>query len=397
MKVNQVVILAGGLGTRLGKITKKIPKPMIRINKKTFIEHLIKNFSRYGIKKVLILTSYKSKIFFKNYNNKKLFNVMVTCHNEDDLKGTGGALLDAKKKIEKYFYLCNGDTFFDVNYLNFINSLNKKNLISVGICRVKNKTRFSGIAIHKDKISKFDATNSNYVNAGYYLVNKKIFSILKSNIKKFSFENYLIPKIISKKKATFTFFDKSNFLDIGVKKDLLKASIFLKNKENKKAIFLDRDGVINFDSGYVHKIKNFYWLPKIIQSIKYFNDNNYYVFVVSNQSGVGRAYYREKDVVLLEKYIQDELIKNGAHIDEFQYSFYFKNSTIKKYRMNSSLRKPNIGMFNKLKKKWSFDPKKSFMIGDQLTDINFGKKSGLKTFDINNYYSVMDIIKKNFL
>ena len=101
--------------------------------------------------------------------------------------------------------------------------------------------------------------------------------------------------------------------------------------------------------------------------------------------------------MLLEKHIQDELIKNGAHIDEFQYSFYFKNSTIKKYRMNSSLRKPNIGMFNKLKKKWSFDLKKSFMIGDQLTDINFGKKSGLKTFDINNYYSVMDIIKKNFL
>lgn len=396
IKVYQAVILAGGLGTRLGEITRKTPKPMIKINKKPFIEYLIKNFSRYGVSKILILTSYKSKYFFQKYNNKKLFNVKITCHNENEPKGTGGALLHAKKKLDNYFFLCNGDTFFDVNYLNFIKNLNKKNLISVGICKVKHKKRFSGVSINKDKITKFDAVNTNYINTGYYLINKNIFSLLRSNITKFSFEKYLIPKIILKKKVTFTLFNKSNFLDIGVKKDLKRAPTFIKKKENKSAIFLDRDGVINFDSGYVHKSQNFQWLPKIIQGIKYFNDNDYYVFVVSNQSGVGRGYYKERDVLILEQYIKDTLVDNGAHIDEFQYSFYFKKSKIKKYRLNSNLRKPNLGMFKNLKKKWPIK-KKSYMIGDQSSDIDFGRKSGLKSFNINNYKNILHIIKKNNL
>ena len=85
----------------------------------------MKNFSRFGIKKILILTSYKSKIFFKKYHNKILYGIKIQCHDEKKAKGTGGALLDAKKKLDNFFYLCNGDTFFNINILNFNLSLKK--------------------------------------------------------------------------------------------------------------------------------------------------------------------------------------------------------------------------------------------------------------------------------
>ena len=96
-RINQAVILAGGFGSRLGNITKKIPKPLIKVNGIPFIEYIMKNFSRFGIKKILILTSYKSKIFFKKYHNKILYGIKIQCHDEKKAKGTGGALVDAKK------------------------------------------------------------------------------------------------------------------------------------------------------------------------------------------------------------------------------------------------------------------------------------------------------------
>ena len=119
LRIDQAVILAGGLGSRLGNITKKIPKPLIKVNGIPFIEYIIENFSRFGIKKILILTSYKSKHFFKKYHNKTLYGLKIRCHDEKKAKGTGGALLDAKKKLDNFFYLCNGDTFFNINILNF--------------------------------------------------------------------------------------------------------------------------------------------------------------------------------------------------------------------------------------------------------------------------------------
>ena len=85
LKVNQAVILAGGFGSRLGDITKKTPKPLIKVNGIPFIEHIIKNFSRFGIAKILILTSYKSKLFIKKYH-KTLYGLKIQCHDEKKLK-----------------------------------------------------------------------------------------------------------------------------------------------------------------------------------------------------------------------------------------------------------------------------------------------------------------------
>ena len=90
----------------------------------------------------------------------------------------------------------------------------------------------------------------------------------------------------------------------------------------KPAVFLDRDGVINKEKGYVYKISDFEWIEGSRESIKYLNENNYYVFIVTNQSGIARGLYDEKDVLDLHKYIKIELEKIDAYIDEFFISPY---------------------------------------------------------------------------
>ena len=100
--------------------------------------------------------------------------------------------------------------------------------------------------------------------------------------------------------------------------------------KNKKAAFLDRDGVLNYDTGYVYKIKNFIWKKKAKEAIKFLNNQNYLVVIVSNQSGIGRGYYSEKDLLKLNNWIQKDLKKNGAHISAFYFAPYYKFSKKKK-------------------------------------------------------------------
>ena len=145
----------------------------------------------------------------------------------------------------------------------------------------------------------------------------------------------------------------------------------------KPAAFLDRDGVINEEKGYVYKIDDFDWIEGAKESIKYLNDNNFYVFIVTNQSGIARGYYSEKDVTLLHDYINDELKNLEAHIDEFFISPYYPNNA-NQYLHLSHLRKPETGMLDLAASKWPIDKSKSFLIGDKSIDIECAEKFCIK-------------------
>ena len=135
-----------------------------------------------------------------------------------------------------------------------------------------------------------------------------------------------MPKLIKKKLLLGTkFLSKKNyFIDIGTYADFNKSKTFVPLLDKKKAVFLDRDGVLNYDFSYVHKKSQFIWKKNVIKAIKILNDNNFYVFVVTNQSGIGRGYYNENDVEKLHKWINKILISNYAHIDDFFMHLFLK-------------------------------------------------------------------------
>lgn len=150
-----------------------------------------------------------------------------------------------------------------------------------------------------------------------------------------------------------------------------------------KIAFLDRDGVINKsnkNNGYIGKIKDFVLIPGVIKTIKYLKALNYKVVIVSNQSGIARGFFTEKDVNKLHQYLQTKLKVKNTRIDKIFYCPYHINGKIKKYKKKSKLRKPDNGMFKIVNNIWKVDKKNSFMIGDQLTDMEFAKKSGIKGY-----------------
>jgi len=156
-------------------------------------------------------------------------------------------------------------------------------------------------------------------------------------------------------------------------------------KKKYKIAFLDRDGVLNknLNGGYVGNKRNFEWVKGAIDAIKLIKNFDYKIVVVTNQSGIARGYFLKKDVIILHKYMNNILKKHKTKIDHFLFCPYHINGIRKIFTKKSNLRKPNNGMFKIIAKKYNIDKKNSFMIGDQITDMQFAKKSGIKGFFFN--------------
>ena len=203
----------------------------------------------------------------------------------------------------------------------------------------------------------------------------------------------MISRLIKKGYVKGKKFPGNNFIDIGTKKDLNLAKKLIPLWQKNKVVFFDRDGVLNKDTGYVHKSKDFIWLNGAKEAIKYLNNNNYKIIIISNQSGIGRGYYKEKNVVALHRWINKDLKKIKAKIDDFYFCpFHYKNG-IGKYKKRSFDRKPNPGMIFKAIKKWNVNKEKSFMIGDSLNDKIAAKRAKIKFFYKKNY-SLLKQIKE---
>ena len=138
-KINNVdlVILAGGKGTRIKKKLGKYPKPMLKFNTKHFIKYILNNTSKYNFKRIIILCGYRHKIFFQKYHNKIINFTKIICVKEKKLLGTGGALMNLKKLNVKDFILINGDTIFDIDLNSLLSTLDKNQIGTVALINGK--------------------------------------------------------------------------------------------------------------------------------------------------------------------------------------------------------------------------------------------------------------------
>ena len=138
---------------------------------------------------------------------------------------------------------------------------------------------------------------------------------------------------------------------------------------SRKALFLDRDGVINVNYGYVYKIKDFDFVNGIFDLTRAALAKNYIICVVTNQAGIGRGYYSEKDFHSLTDWMCARFRSEGVLISKVYYSPYHPTHGVGKYKKNHSSRKPQPGMLLQAINEFNIDAVRSILIGDQVTDI----------------------------
>ena len=139
--------------------------------------------------------------------------------------------------------------------------------------------------------------------------------------------------------------------------------------DKKPAAFLDRDGVLNVDHGYVHAVDRLEWIAGAPLAVRLLNEAGYYVFVVTNQSGIARGLYDETAVNNLHAHMQDALMAQGAHIDAFYYCPHHPEGKIKELAVRCICRKPGTGMLQQAAREWQIKLEDSFLIGDKDGDM----------------------------
>ena len=149
----------------------------------------------------------------------------------------------------------------------------------------------------------------------------------------------------------------------------------VKSEKFNKAAFLDRDGTLNEDTGYLYKIKDFRWIKGAVNALRILKKNKFLIIVVTNQSGVSRGFYSENDIKKLHKWMNQQLLKYDLMIDDFFFATDLPNNN----NINSR-RKPSPAMLNEAVEKYNLDKNKCFMLGDKQTDIEAAKNAQIKGF-----------------
>jgi D-glycero-D-manno-heptose 1,7-bisphosphate phosphatase len=165
-----------------------------------------------------------------------------------------------------------------------------------------------------------------------------------------------------------------------------------------KAIFLDRDGTINEEVNYLSKAEDIRIYPNTPQALRIFKDSGFLNIIITNQSGIARGYFTEKDlneihIVLKNVLAEMENIPGDELIDDIFYSPYHIEGVIDKYKKESDDRKPDTGLIRKAQVKYNIDLKESFFVGDSFTDMLCARNAGLKGILVETGYGLKDIVK----
>ncbi len=382
--LKEVIILAGGLGTRLRSVVSDLPKCMAPVAGQPFLKHVIRYLLSQGVEKFIFSLGYKHEII-EEFLNTEFPTLHCEFSVEQEPLGTGGAIyLACKRTRDKDVLVVNGDTLFKADLkkaalFHIENSADCTLLLKPmqGIDRYGTVELDEDYAVNSFKEKQYFQTGD--INAGIYILNVEQF-IDKDFPEKFSFEKDYLEKHYSERKI-FGVIQDSYFIDIGIPADFQKAQdelkqipLLLEDMNADWTVFLDRDGVINYEkeNDYILNWTEFEFYPGVPEAIRLLSEKFAKLIVISNQRGVGRGLMNEKDLLNIQRQMRLEIEKNGGRIDKI----YYCTAT----DSHHFYRKPNPGMALQAAKDFpSIDLSKTIMVGNKLSDMQFGRNAGTYT------------------
>lgn len=397
----KVVILAGGRGTRLGELTKDIPKPMVPLLGKPLLQYQIELLVRYGFKEVILIVNHLSQPIKDHFGEGADFGINISYYQEEKPLGTVGGIKDLEDELTEDFLVLYGDVMMEMD-LNRLVSFHKTKGSEATLVVHPNDHPYDSDLVEMDeggliinvlpKPHSSDLIYHNMVNAAVYVLSPAIFPFLEKG-KKADFGKDIFPRVFEDLKM-FGYNTPEYLKDMGtpdrlehVGHDVQSGKVKRRNLEHtQKAIFLDRDGVINENIDLIHKPEDFHLYPFTSRAISKINTSDYLAVVTTNQSVVARNLTTIKGLGEIHKKMETELGDAGAKLDAIYYCPHHPDKGYPEenvaYKIDCDCRKPKPGMINNASRDFNIDATQSYMIGDSEADMGAGKAAGCTTVGV---------------
>ena len=388
----EAVILAGGKGTRLG--LNGIPKAMVSVNNLPLIHYQILQLQKYDVEKVYILLGFLGQII-KEYLSSIRFDLEIEYIVEKTPLGTAGALKQLENKLKDKFLVLYGDTYFDLNIKKFIEFYNSTNPELGTIYVHPNDHPYDSDLIEYNSENLVVGINPkphktlsrNIVNAAFYIFRGSLFKYIPKGTTDIARD--IFPTLPT---CSLAAYNCSEYIkDLGTPDRLIQVehdiSKGLPSKKNlyfpQKAIFLDRDGVVNFEKTPFISEDNFEIYEDVGEFIAITKNKGFLVFIVTNQPSIAKGFITIKNLNTIHSLLDKHLLLSKTFIDEIKFCPHHPEKgfegEIEELKIKCSCRKPEIGMILDLVERFNIDVSKSYLIGDRYTDIKAGNDAGCKT------------------
>jgi len=404
----QVVIMAGGKGTRVSSIANDIPKPMIPICGKPILEHQIECLKKNGLTEIILVIGHLGG-YIKNYfGDGGSFKCDISYYNETEPLGTAGALYKIKN-LSDDFILLNGDIIFDIDFHRMINFHREKNA-HVTLAAHPNSHPFDSAVLFTNSnnqvtrwLNKEDERTyyKNQVNAGIHVLSTEFLKNSPQSKEKVDLDRDMLKPSISGGKV-FAYSTPEYIKDMGtperyaqVTSDIEKGIVSQKNLSGKqKCFFLDRDGTINKFNSFITKPEDFELLDGAAEAIRKINNLGYLAIVITNQPVIARGEVDFETLDLIHMKMETDLGRYSAYIDDLFYCPHHPDKGFPgerpEYKIDCDCRKPKPGMIFKAAEKYNIDLSRSYMVGDDMRDVNAGKNAGCIPVFLTNDKPVED-------
>ena len=390
MRPTQVVILAGGRGTRLRPLTDTLPKPMIHIAGKPFLEHLIELLAEQGMRRIVLLLGYLPEVIQDYFGDGSRWGVRIQyCVSAVDDE-TGRRLRLAAPDLDPCFLLLYSDNYWPMQIGKMWSRFAAAEVPAM-ITVYSNRDGYTKNCVRVDDdgyIAVYDKSrlqpNLQGVEIGYAIVSKAVLDLMPdANV---SFEESVYPQLAARRQL-LAYRTEHRYYSIGSHGRLPLTETFL---SREPAVILDRDGVLNSRpprAQYVTRWEDFQWLPGVKEALSVLSQAGYRIIVVSNQAGIGRGVMTEAALDDIHTRMKAEALEAGGRIDAIYYCPH-------DWEEGCECRKPKPGMLFQSQRDFNLDLTRTVFVGDDERDAQAAEAAGCPSILISERTSLLDISRQ---
>lgn len=419
----KTVIMAGGRGTRIASIARDIPKPMILIEGKPVLEHVLECLREQGFTDIILTVSHLGHVIRDYFGDGsgispttgKPFGVKIEYFVEKEPLGNAGALFRLKDRLTEDFLLLNADAIFDVDFNRFVAYHRQKGALATLFTHPNSHPYDSGLIVANEDgavtqwLTKEDARPQwyrNRVNAGLHVISPVLLE-KQPDTPKIDLDRQLLKPLAGTGKMYC--YDSPEYVkDMGtperyesVCRDYAAGFVQAKNLHNKqRAVFLDRDGTINRYVGFLRDIEQFELLHGAAEAIRSINASGRLAIVITNQPVIARGEVTREQLREIHDKMETLLGQEGAYVDAIYYCPHHPHKgflgEVPELKIECGCRKPKPGLLLQAAEDYNIDLTKSWMVGDAESDMLAGKAAGCQTLLVgeDGVGSLLDAVKR---